>query len=561
MIGKVGIDLDPRNGSAETVARWKAEGRRLTLTRWHASGRGEGNHLIYQADEELAARLNNQKPGKGIDLKSGPGSYLVLPPTPHDEGERGPYRVVCPLAPQPLDPWVAELVLADQNSNGHKPTIDLDEVFRGLGKGTRDQTAYDLACRYRGKGLREEEALVLVAEWWSRMEQPPGDTFTWEQAQEKVHRAYREHESEFEKEVAKRQFWKRVDREAERRSRAEEVADSAPPPSPLTLAEELAEVEDEELLTWTVTTILPEGHNVSLTGEFKTGKTTLADVNLTRALVDGGRFLGVFPTHLAEGRVGIWNYEVAKRQFRLWMREANIQHPERVSVEHLRGHRLDLLSEAGQQWAVGWLREREVRVWLLDPWALLLSDAGLGENDNTEARRLLRVLDRIKEQAGVSNLLVTHHTGRQDKERARGATALDDWADTRWLVVRETQDGQERRYFRTLPSRDVETNEWQLGFNAETRRLEVVGPGRRLGAEERRQHHLLVAINNTPGIKAEELRLAVGGDKSKLPGEVRRLADSGLVVTEEGPPPGRPTLHYLTELGRARLAELEGRLV
>jgi hypothetical protein len=178
MVGKVGIDFDPWNGSRETVARWKAEGRKLTLTRWHASGRGQGDHLIYEVDETLAARLNNQKPGKGVDLKAGPGGYLVLPPSLHPDG--GPYRVVCPLAPQPLDEWVVELALADSEPGGNHSK----RKHRGLGTALREFPTL-------GAGSRHNPLIEVAGYYAKRIEHRDGFIETMRAANELLAEPYR----------------------------------------------------------------------------------------------------------------------------------------------------------------------------------------------------------------------------------------------------------------------------------------------------------------------------------------------------------------------------------
>jgi Bifunctional DNA primase/polymerase, N-terminal/AAA domain len=568
MDGHLAVDVDPDSPEyRDTLRLWFENGWPLpaTLTQLTGQHRGRrGFHLIYKAPPGVKF---DPHPWPGVDIKVGTTGYIVGAPSRHPSGVN--YELVWnpPVAEPPIaeaPSWLVEHAgkhdttpLSAKNRSRSRGLAGLLDTFPERGEGQRHDALIEAAGFY-AKAMPYRDGFIetmraaneLLAEPYrgAELEAELGRMAgVWDQEQAKGR-------IEFERRVQERRLQLRVNREAQRQEDAEETAETAPPPSPLTLAEELAGAEDEGPLAWTVDSILPEGHNVSLTGEFKTGKTTLADVNLPRALVDSKRFLGVFSTHLAEGRVGIWNYEVTNRQFRLWLREADIQHPERMAVLHLRGHRLDLLSEAGQEWAAEWLAEREVRVWILDPWALVLGDAGLEENDNTGARRLTRALDRIKEQAGVSNMLVTHHTGRKDVERARGATALDDWADTRWLLTQ----AEGRRSFTTLRSRDVDENEWRLEFDPETRRLEAVGGGRRVVVRETRELAILRAIEDTPGIGSRQLRIAVGGNKDRTDATLSRLVEERLVQTEPGS--GNAVHHYLSEPGRVRLAELQGRL-
>ena len=59
--------------------------------------------------------------------------------------------------------------------------------------------------------------------------------------------------------------------------------------------------------------------------------------------------------------------------------------------------------------------------------------------------RLTSVIDEIKKQTKITEqFITTAHTGRaklaEGDERARGATALDDWVDSRMVLTREGEN-------------------------------------------------------------------------------------------------------------------------
>ena len=85
---RIAFDIDLQNGGHRLDA--------LPTTRTHISGRGNGNsHLIYRIESESLASTIQPKTaalGRGLDIKVGRGSYIVMPPTRH-ESTGQPYSV------------------------------------------------------------------------------------------------------------------------------------------------------------------------------------------------------------------------------------------------------------------------------------------------------------------------------------------------------------------------------------------------------------------------------------------------------------------------------------
>lgn len=303
------------------------------------------------------------------------------------------------------------------------------------------------------------------------------------------------------------------------------------PPSTRTVADELALPDDE--VTFRLAKILPSGGNALLTAQYKTGKTTFL-INLLRALADERDFLGelaVTPLRAGE-TAATFNYEVGGGQFRRWLREATIEHPERLAVLNLRGYALPLLVPQVQDYVVDWLGERNVKVWAPDPWARMFT--GANENDNTEVARHLDALDEIKERAGVREMVLATHTGRAvaevGQERARGATRLDDWADVRWLLTRG--DDNDVRYFRAT-GRDVEFEERSLQFNPLSRTLEL-GDGNRTQAKAKDDTQAVFAVLsvNPRGISKNQLEPKVGISNNRVRPAIDALVAAGRARVE-----------------------------
>ncbi len=74
--GRMVVDIDPRNGGE--TPDW------LPTTRTHMSGRGDGGrHLVYWLPPD--ADVKSGKLATGVDIKTGPGSYVVLPGSVHPD--------------------------------------------------------------------------------------------------------------------------------------------------------------------------------------------------------------------------------------------------------------------------------------------------------------------------------------------------------------------------------------------------------------------------------------------------------------------------------------------
>lgn len=338
-----------------------------------------------------------------------------------------------------------------------------------------------------------------------------------------------------------------VRREARRIVEQQEAAATfREPPSTLTLADELR--IPSKPITYAVEQLLPRGGNVLLTAQFKAGKTSLLN-NLARSFTDGEPFLGRFEVRPLAGRVAMFNYEVGEDQFRDWLRDVGFERPERAAVLNLRGFRLPLHVPSVEDWVVRWLTQREVEVWFVDPFARAFG--GANENDNSEVGRWLDTLDVIKARAGVSELVLPVHTGRQEfevgQERARGATRLDDWTDVRWFL---NKDDADLRYF-SATGRDVQFEEECLEFDSATRRLTMTGGNRKHKAKRVVEDIVLDLITRNPGIGSKGLRDGVRDRLGKAANPevdaVVKALHRRNEIRIEVLGTGKPTRHYIAE--------------
>ena len=288
-----------------------------------------------------------------------------------------------------------------------------------------------------------------------------------------------------------------------------------------------------EEVKWTIKDVFPTGANVTLTAQYKAGKTTLIN-SLARSLADGTQFLNYFAQPEHKGRVVIFNYEVSENQYRRWMNDVAIENSDKITLVHLRGKRLPLIVRRVEDLVVSILKDLDAQTWILDPFARAFTGCG-DENSNSDVGVFLDTLDVIKERANVSNLVLPIHTGRAQEngvDRARGATRLDDWADVRWLL-KKTNDG---RFF-SADGRDVLQEEQQLTFDETTRSLTLGGVDSRMAKKRGLEDLWIEAVTANPGLNTSQLSDILGkryDDKGLKAGRDAALRNHKVKTREVG---------------------------
>jgi hypothetical protein len=165
LFGLVLVDLDPRNGAPsrdellDRTGGWPATAEAI-------SGSG-GRHLYFRA---LFGRKPPSSLGPGIDVKSGPGSYAILPPSIHPEG--GVYRWdgADPISDLRNLPPAPEWVYARGREERQSEPAGGGEP---IPKGRRNETLFRLAASLRAKGLSQAAVLAALLAENSVRCQPP----------------------------------------------------------------------------------------------------------------------------------------------------------------------------------------------------------------------------------------------------------------------------------------------------------------------------------------------------------------------------------------------------
>ena len=224
--------------------------------------------------------------------------------------------------------------------------------------------------------------------------------------------------------------------------------------------------QPDEQTHYIINQLWPTGANISLTATYKAGKSSTI-LNVIKSLTDHTPLFEHFQTN-HQGRIAYLNYEVAANQMRRWFKDVNITNTDNIQLINMRGHTWPLLSDYVIKQTIDLLVTNNITTLILDPLARAFVGSG-DENSNQDVGIFLDTLDYIKDQAGVANLLIAAHTGRnaeQGNSRARGASRFDDWVDARWML---SKDKNGERWFQG-DGRDVTIDEGKLEWIEEGRR-------------------------------------------------------------------------------------------
>lgn len=101
------LDVDPRHGGRDSLARLQQQHGELPLTLSQQTG-GGGLHMIYQAPEGADVRQTASELAEGVDTRAGGKGYIVLAPSLHTSGQRYRWLARVPIADAPR--WLLALL-------------------------------------------------------------------------------------------------------------------------------------------------------------------------------------------------------------------------------------------------------------------------------------------------------------------------------------------------------------------------------------------------------------------------------------------------------------------
>jgi hypothetical protein len=317
---------------------------------------------------------------------------------------------------------------------------------------------------------------------------------------------------------------------------------------------EYLELEDPEF-PFMIDSLHIGGANTLVVAQYKTGKTTLT-LNLFRALCNSDRFLSKYNVTSPDGKIAYLDYEMLEAQFRMWLKSGGALNTRRmVTPWHLRGKSLPFWQDAVRKQLVSWLTANDVSVLIMDTaarsWAGLVDN----ENSNSEILRYTDALDHLKEEAGIIDLFLVTHMGRQSvfmqegEERSRGATRLEDWMDTGWYL---TRDRNGKRYMRAN-GRGVDVEAVALDYHPRTRHLTTSGV-KKIEYEHRNSNEFIVdsVSQAKEPMTTSQLKELIPGNNKDRGVAIIRAEREGLIERRhpEGSP-SRTKLIYLAPAGQA----------
>ena len=264
-------------------------------------------------------------------------------------------------------------------------------------------------------------------------------------------------------------------------------------------------------IQWTIKDLHVIGGNTTITASQKSGKTTCM-MNLVKSLADNEPFLGEFETRELNGNILFLNYEVNPEQFKRSLAAVGVRNPEKIFHLPLRGKTFDLMSDQAILWlASTYLIPFEIEVLVVDPFHGAFN---LDENSNSDVSLWTKKLDQIKETYGILDSFIPVHTGRGDgvQRRARGATRIDDWADHRWILVKD--DESNIREFEAI-GRDVGVDPRAIEFEPSTRKMSLGTGSARQNVHKGYKKELLELIVNQPGITKTDVQTHFQADNNK----------------------------------------------
>lgn len=284
--------------------------------------------------------------------------------------------------------------------------------------------------------------------------------------------------------------------------------------------------------------LIPAESSTVIMAKRKTGKTTF-NLNLTRALLLGGEFLGAFTTHPLKGSVAILNFEVTGRQLASWAADVGIP-DDRLYLVNLRGRRNPLSHPADRAELAAQLKAQNVEALFVDPFGRAFAG---NQNDAGEVSAWLVDLDTFaRSEVGATELILNVHAG-WNGDRSRGSSALEDWPDSIIRLTTKDDDENGARFLSAL-GRDVDVPEDELHFDPTTRLLSLTGAGSRRSKRTEEKIDTLVepvvaVVAAHPGIKSTEVstRLRTAGVSFQKGAETKALASavaSGLLVVVPG---------------------------
>ena len=510
------IDQDPTEGGEIATLPVALDGPTVQTPRG-------GTHTYFRNDGP-AVRLSAGKIAEGVDVRAdgglvvGPGSEGYVGELPRIGDLPALPQEVRNLLGRPREPeeWRPGTPLAELLENPPAKGGRNEWLAKVAGHYARTFTDFatyrkhvEWACtRFDGDLDPDEVSRLVVSIWTTEMAKSDPET---------------------------------VDREVEEQVRRLEIQDRArrlyrertePEPAPWDEGnvDEWADADGE---LDRIAELMPADGSTMLVAAAGSGKTTMIG-NYARALTTGEPMLGRFEVvEPLTGRFGILSYEMSKKRFGSWLRKQGVP-GERVRLNNLKGRANPLTTERGRLRLAEWVTDHQIECLAIDSFSRAFD--GDNQNDIAQVMGFLTGLEEWATPLGVRNLIVITHAGRE-RERSRGSTGLDDWADVNLLLTKNDKGVHTISNVKTRLD-DADWTKYTLEFDPETYLVTATESDlerdMRQNDEERRRWEILRHVQQNPGQSKTAIRKAVGGRTTDTGRLIDAMADDGPLERKDG---------------------------
>jgi DNA-binding transcriptional ArsR family regulator len=303
---------------------------------------------------------------------------------------------------------------------------------------------------------------------------------------------------------------------------------------------------DATPVSYRIPDLLTMKGNLIISAYRKTGKTSLI-LHLLAALTGSTPFLGEYKCEPLQGPAVYINMELHQSMLRKYAVEMEIDlDTEKILVQdYLGATRMFMYQD--EIWRVEYarrLRENNVSALIIDPLHPLIAMRGSDSNSNDEARMTMELLGEIGRRARLDHLIVIDHTGHMNKDRGRGASGKEDWADVLWNV--QGLDGSKRSLSAT--GRGV-SHHLKYRMVEETRQLRLVPPEDETSPKVKADAEIIRFLESGGGPKTvSEIVSATGISDSTVARWLKDLETRGSAYRKDGR--GGPDLWSRKPFGR-----------
>lgn len=510
-VGIVVLDVDPRHGGDETIAKWNEEYGLLPHGPACETG-GGGQHYYFK---HPGGRILSRTIAPGIDIK-GDGGQVAAAPSVHISGnsyvwyDGAAHNVPLPDIPE----WLLVLMLG-RGDGDFGDEHRAPEMPEDVAPGARNSTLASLAGTLRRRGASEQvifKALAAQNEEWS---QPLDITEVAQVAAS----------------IARKEPSEAVAILSAPAAAGPKKVKHAYEPQPFTASE--LELEDIPPIKWAVEGFMPEGLAI-FAGKAKIGKSWKA-LNVSIAVAEGDVVLDVFPTPEADVLMLALEDNKRRLQGRLRKLRPDGRWPERLHLE-TQWPRAD---EGGLNALDAWLGQHpNARLVWIDTLAKFKArPQGKRGDIYAEDYDFGQAIQQLALRHSVCIVLITHlnKTLHEDyMDSIQGSAGITGSADTTIYLNRPRGvKGQTTARLR-LTGRDIEEQDWSVKFDGATCTWSVEGEfeDSAVGNETRELLRVMEQIGNP--VTKEDIAAAMN---KTAPGAYKllyRTALDGLIMSHKG---------------------------